>query len=207
MTEDKATVSLEEWVNAACGAVVDALHEGSVQRRIAVARQIADVEEQLPAELDDLATLLQALQALLAGTPPAVASENLSDWYAEVFQRVVEAIEDEPGADHTHHEHEHPDAVPEGQRMSLGEALEQITQDTINVLREGSPEDQAQMAQGFELLRFQARQVMEWPAFAEFLQAVQNLLRGKEVNGTHFEPPFDQAWARVSEQLPVDSEQ
>ena len=202
MDNDNDTVTLEEWVNAACRAVVDAMRDGPEERRVAVAGQIADVENQLPAELGELTALLGALRALLAGEPPVVAGDQLSDWYAEVFERVVEAI-DEPAPEQ--HEHDHPQ--PEGRRMGLGEALAQMSQDTIRVMRDGSREDRAQMAQGFEALRFQAVQAMEWPAFAEFLQALQNLLRGHDVGSTSFEPPFDGAWAVISEQLSVNSEQ
>ena len=194
---DNDTVTLEEWVNAACGAVVDAMRDGPDERKAAVAGQIADVENQLPAELGELTAFLGTLRALLAGEPPAVAGDQLSDWYAEVFQRVVEAI-DEPAPEQHEHDDAHPQ--PEGRRMGLGEALEQMSQDTIHVMRNGSPDDRAQMAQGLEVLRFQAVQAMEWPAFAEFLQALQNLLRGNDVGNTDFEPPFDRAWAVISEQ-------
>jgi len=204
MDNDNDTVTLEEWVNAACGAVVEAMRDGPEERKVAVAGQIADVEVQLPAELSELTTFLGALRALLAGEPPAAACDQLSDWYAEVFQGVVEAI-DEPATEQQEHDHPHPQ--PEGRRMGLGEALEQMSQDTIRVMRDGSREDRAQMAQGFEVLRFQAAQAMEWPAFAEFLQALQDLLRGHDVGNANFEPPFDRAWAVISEQLPVNSDQ
>jgi hypothetical protein len=209
MDNDNDTVTLEEWVNAACGAVVDAMRIGSEERKAAVAGQIADVEKQLPGELSELTSFLGTLRALLAGEPPAVAGSQLNDWYTEVFHRVVEAI-DEPAPaylEHPHHEHDHPHEESTGQRMSLGEALEQMVHDTIQMMRDGSREDRAQMAQGFEVLRFQAVQAMEWPAFAEFLQALQNLLRGHDVSNTDFEPPFDRAWAVISEQLSVISEQ
>ncbi|MFQ5341982.1 MAG: hypothetical protein ACE5F6_10600 [Anaerolineae bacterium] len=198
MDNDNDTVTLEEWINAACGAVVDAIRDGPDEHKVAVAGQIADVENQLPAELSELTAFLGALRTLLAGDSPTVAGDSLSAWYADVFQRVVEAI-DEPAPEQHEHNHAHPQ--PEGRRMGLGEALEQMVHDTIHVMRDGSQEDRAQMAQGFEVLRFQAAQAMEWPAFAQFLQALQNLLRGHDVGNTDFEPPFDRAWAVISDQL------
>ncbi|MFQ5596146.1 MAG: hypothetical protein ACE5HA_18545, partial [Anaerolineae bacterium] len=205
MSNDNDTVTLEEWVNAACGAVVDAMRDGSEERKAAVAGQIADVENQLPAELSELTALLDTLRALLAGEPAVVAGDQLSDWYAEVFHRVVKAIDKPAPVQHEHlpHGHGQPHVESTGRRMDLGEALEQMAQDTIHVMRDGSREDRAQMAQGFEVLRFQAAQAMQWPAFAEFLQALQGLLRGHDVGSTDFEPPFDQAWAVISEQLSV----
>ncbi|RME45345.1 MAG: hypothetical protein D6791_10985, partial [Chloroflexi bacterium] len=187
-------------VNAACNAVVEAMRDGPEERKAAIAGQIEDVERQLPAELDDLVAFLSGLRALLAGGAPAEIGESLDAWYAGIFDRVVEAI-DEPAPEPHHHEHDHPHMEPEGQRMSLAEALDQMVRDTIRVMRDGSREDRAQMAQGFELLRFQAAQVMEWPAFAAFLQALQNLLRGKNVGSADFEPPFDRAWAAIQEGL------
>ncbi len=196
MDDENETVTLEEWVNAACNAVVEAMRDGPEARKVAIAGQIEDVERQLPAELGDLVAFLSGLRALLAGGSPAEIGESLDVWYAGIFDRVVEAI-DEPAPEPHHHEHDHPHMEPEGQRMSLAEALDQMVQDTVRVMRDGSREDRAQMAQGFELLRFQAAQVMEWPAFATFLQALQNLLRGKNVGGADFEPPFDRAWAAI----------
>ncbi len=200
MDDENETVTLEEWVNAACNAVVEAMRDGPEERKAAIAGQIEDVERQLPAELGDLVAFLSGLRALLAGGAPAEIGESLDAWYAEIFGRVVEAI-DEPAPEPHHHEHDHPHMEPEGQRMSLAEALDQMVRDTIRVMRDGSREDRAQMAQGFELLRFQAAQVMEWPAFAVFLQALQNLLRGKNVGSADFEPPFDRAWAAIQEGL------
>lgn len=203
------TVTLEEWVNAACGAVVEAMRDGSIQRRTEVAHHIGDVQGQLPAELEDLAAFLSALRGLLAGQPPALMAAQLDNWYAEVLGRVVDAIEEPPPDGHApaRHEHDHPHPEPHGQPMSLGEALEYLADDAIRVMRDGSREDRAQMAQSLEVLRFQTLTGMDWPAFAEFLQALQNLLRGNDVGNTDFESPFDQAWAVINDQLPVDSDQ
>lgn len=191
-------------MNGACGAVVDAMDDGSAERRAAVARSIAEVEQQLPAELDDLTAFLQALQRLLAGESPAAVGEGLAGPYDETFDRVVHAIE-EPQDHHEHldhtHDHDHVHAEVEGRRMGLGEVLDELVQDTVRVMQEGSREDRAQMAQGLELLRLQAVQVMEWPAFAEFLQALQQLLRGEQIEQRNFEAPFDHAWNEISDRL------
>ncbi len=207
MSDRDHTVTLEEWVNGACGAVVEAMGDGSEERRAAVAQSIADVAVQLPAELGDLRAFLQALQELLAGDPPAKAGEQLGESYAPVFARVVDAVDDarEPRdhhelRDHIPHQHDHP-AAPEGRRMGLGDALDEIVRDTLRVMRQGNRADRAQMAQGLELLRLQAQQAMEWPAFAQFLAAIQHLLREEGIESADFEPPFDQAWAKISEQL------
>ena len=208
MSDHSHTVTLEEWTNAACGAVVDAVRDGSEERKAAVARSIAEVEDQLPAELDDMTAFLQALQQLLAGHPPTEAGSQLSEWYAQVFHRVIETInEPSHGHDHAHVDHDHhPHPEPKGRRMGLDEVLEQIVQDTIKVMHRDNREERARMAQGLELLRVQATQAMEWPAFAEFLQAIQSLLRDEAGEHPAFEPPFDQAWARISGQLSMNRE-
>lgn len=203
MPDQEDTVTLEEWINAACNNVVRAMQAGTQEHQTALARSIADVEEQLPAELDDLAAFLRSLQRLLAGTPPEEAADQFSAWYAEVFDRVVEAGEEplDQADGHAEHVHQHPHPpAPDGQRMGLGEVLEEIVQDALRVMQQGTPEERARMAQGLELLRLQARQAMEWPAFAEFLEAVQNLLREAPVEQTDFEPPFDQAWTQLQDQ-------
>lgn len=85
MPDDNDTVTLEEWVNAACGAVVDAMHSGPENHRAAVAGQFADVEKQLPEELSELAAFLGTLRALLAGEPRAVAGDkSLREFQQEV---------------------------------------------------------------------------------------------------------------------------
>ncbi len=209
---DEDTVTLQEWVNAACGAVVEAMQAGSVERKEAVARSINEVEQQLPAELDDLAVFLRALRQLLAGQSPAAVSQQLTVSYADVFDRVVDsAWEDSREVASGHHHHDgapaHSHTEPEGRRMGLGEVLDEIVQDTVRVIQQGGREDRLQMAQGLEVLRMQAHQAMEWPAFAEFLQALQALLRDDPLGRTEFEPPFDQAWTRISDQLSVNSNQ
>jgi hypothetical protein len=198
MSDHDQTVTLEEWVNAASAAAVEAIRSDDSERRMAVARSIDDVRAQFPAELDDLSHYLDALNALLEGADRTAAAELVGDAYASAFDRVVGAIDAPEEPDHWQHEyHTHAPAKPQGQPLGLGEVLQHITTDARHVMRSGSDAERARMAQGLEVLRFQAAGALEWPELAEFLAALQDFLRTGGGREETFGPPFDQAWAQI----------
>lgn len=207
MSEHGETVTLHEWINAASAAAVEAMRADDSERRMAIARSIGEVQTQLPPELDDLSGYLDALEALLAGADRAVAADLVNDAYVEAFDRVLDAIETAEEPQHRERDHQRQTAPPEpeGESLTLGEMLEQITHDAARVMQAGAAADRARMAQGLEVLRYQAAGAMEWPELAAFLAALQDLLRNGAAPSQTFEPPFDQAWARVEASLVGDA--
>jgi hypothetical protein len=220
MSDHGETVTLEEWINAASAATVEAMRSDDSEQRMALARSIDDVQAQLPPKLNDLSAYLDALEALLQGADWTTAAELVDDPYAEPFDRVVDAIaaveepqhrdrhhdSDHHDSDHHHGDHRaHPPTEPDGAPLSLGEMLETITQDAVHVMQSGTDTDRARMAQGLEILRFQAAGGMEWPELAEFLATLQDLLRDGTVPAPAFGPPFDQAWARIEASTTLDT--
>lgn len=202
MSDHGETATLEEWINAASAAAVEAMRSDDSEQRMAIARSIGDVQAQLPPKLDDLSTYLDALEALLGGADRDAAAELVGDAYTVAFDRVVDAIDAEEEPQHRDRDHHaHRAAEAKGEPLSLGEMLEAITRDATQVMTFGSGADRARMAQGLEVLRFQAAGGMEWPELAEFLAALQSLLRNGTTPPQTFGPPFDRAWAQIEASL------
>jgi hypothetical protein len=182
-------VNLALQVAGIAAQVTTALRSGDEAKQATLERTLAQAQEQLrrgPTP-EGLPLFIEVMRGLLRGEDVSDEVAELPESFAAVYQQVVDEVQ--------HAQEERP--------LTVGQVLDQVTQNVIVAMRQGSYAQRRMMANTLLRMQRESERRPDLAPLVHFLEAVRALLQDEDwaEPAARLTGPFAARWTQILEAL------
>jgi hypothetical protein len=187
--DGQVRVNLALQVAGIAAQVTTALRSGDADKRAALERTLGQAQEQLrhgPTP-EGLPLFIEVMRGLLRGEDVSDEAAELPESFVAVYRQVVDEVEH----------------VPEEGPLTVGEVLDQVSQNVVGAMRQGSYAQRRMMANTLLRMQRESERRPDLAPLVHFLEAGRALLQDEDwaEPASQLTGPFEARWAQILEAL------